>query len=90
MASSYLPDQSPLDNAIYDPEYRFVKSALNFAKCHLTSTGEMIMIYSDLGEKIGLHNENFLSALCNDYQLRAEMVDSTSMPVSRKPYDPMK
>jgi len=42
-------EQSPLDNAIYDPQEKFLNSTLNFAKHHMdVEYGDMFLIYSDL------------------------------------------
>lgn len=40
---------SPLDNGVYDQDSQFLKSALNFARLHLKATGQMLLLYSDLG-----------------------------------------
>jgi methylase of polypeptide subunit release factors len=42
-------EMSPLDNGVYDPDSQFLKSALNFARIHLSPNGgEMLLLYSDL------------------------------------------
>jgi tRNA1(Val) A37 N6-methylase TrmN6 len=53
-ASKIPKEVSPLDNAVYDPESQFLKSALNFARLHLKKQGQMLLIYSDLGYQLGL------------------------------------
>ena len=53
--ADFVPATNPLDNGVYDPEERFLKSALNFAKVHLDKAkGEMLLIYSDLAYQLGL------------------------------------
>ena len=47
--ASFVKETSPLDNGVYDPEEKFIKSALNYCKVHLSPSGEMLLIYSDLG-----------------------------------------
>ena len=47
--AEYVTATSPLDNAVYDPQERFLKSAFNFCRLHLNKErGEMLLIYSDL------------------------------------------
>jgi methylase of polypeptide subunit release factors len=43
-----------LDNAVYDPKEQFLLSSFNFAKYHMESDGEMLMIYSNLAANLGL------------------------------------
>lgn len=47
---------NPLDNGVYDPDEKFLKSALNFARLHLTPNrkGRMLLVYSDLAQILGL------------------------------------
>lgn len=53
--SAFVKETSPLDNGVYDPDEKFLKSALNFARIHLNrATGEMLLIYSDMGYQLGL------------------------------------
>ena len=46
--ASFVKETSPLDNGVYDPEEKFLKSAFNFCRIHLKKDGEMLLIYSDL------------------------------------------
>ena len=47
--AKHMPESNPLDNGVYDPDEKFLKSAFNFAKIHLDkSGGEMLLMYSDL------------------------------------------
>ena len=47
--AQYVTEISPLDNGVYDPQEKFLKSAFNFSRLHLDKTkGEMLLIYSDL------------------------------------------
>ena len=57
-------EQTPLENAVYDPKEKFLWSSLNFAKFHLTQTGEMLLIYSDLAANLGLQEPNRVDSLC--------------------------
>ena len=65
--AEYVAESSPLDNGVFDPKETFLNSALNFASklhthlkrslfigLHLSSKGEMLMIYSDLAILLGL------------------------------------
>ena len=53
--ADYVTATSPLDNGVYDPQEKFLKSALNFARVHLDkANGEMLLIYSDLAYQLGL------------------------------------
>ena len=47
--AKFVPETNPLDNGVYDPDEKFLKSALNFARVHLDKDGgEMLLMYSDL------------------------------------------
>ena len=66
----YVPEMSPLDNAVYDPEEKFLKSAFNFARIHLSKDGgEMLLIYSDLAQILGLQQLNRVEDLASKYGL---------------------
>ena len=44
-----------MDNAVYDPKEQFLLSSFNFAKYHLCEeNGNMLLIYSNLAENLGL------------------------------------
>ena len=57
---------------------------------HLSSQGEMLLIYSDLAVLLGLQDENRVKTLATKTGLRAELVDKTAIQVNRKPNDPLK
>ena len=47
--ANFVKAANPLDNGVYDPDEKFLKSAFNFARVHLDKhSGEMLLIYSDL------------------------------------------
>ena len=47
--ADFVKATSPLDNGVYDPDEKFLKSAFNFCRVHLDKDkGEMLLIYSDL------------------------------------------
>ena len=52
--AGFVKETSPLDNGVYDPEEKFLKSALNFCRLHLSKSGEMLLVYSDLAYQLGL------------------------------------
>lgn len=86
-----LPDTSPLDNGVYDTlDQHFLKSALNFARVHLDKEGEMLLIFSDLAYQLGLLEEDRVHKLATQYGLRAELMDSTTLPLNKKPHDPLR
>lgn len=79
------------DNAIYDPKEKFLISSLNFAKYHMSETGEMLIIYSDLAQNLGLQEPNRIKILAEQFGFsQAEVVDQTSMPLSKNVNDPLK
>lgn len=89
--AEFIRETNPLDNGVYDPQEKFIKSALNFAKMHLDkATGEMLLIYSDLAYQLGLQTEGRVRELANLYGLSAELVDRTQMPLNKKPRDPLR
>lgn len=50
----------------------------------------MLLIYSDLAYLLGLQEEQKVEKLANRYNLRAEKIDQTAMPINKKPNDPLK
>ena len=52
----FVFDANPLDNAIYDPHEHFLQSSLNFARLHLSKSGRMLLVYTDLAELLGLQD----------------------------------
>lgn len=46
--ADFVKETNPLDNGVYDPEEKFLKSVFNFCKVHLDKNGEMLLVYSDL------------------------------------------
>ena len=76
--AKFVQETNPLDNGVYDPEEKFLKSALNFAKVHLDkNTGEMLLIHSDLAYQLGLQESTRVGDLATQYGLRAELIDKT-------------
>ena len=88
--AKFVPETNPLDNGVYDQDEKFLKSALNYAKIHLDKRGEMLLIYSDLAYKLGLQEQTRIQDLVREYNLRAELIDQTSLPLNRKKTDPMR
>jgi len=65
-----MNSQSPADDAIFDPNEQFLMSSLNFAKYHLDpNSGEMLLIYSNLAQNLGITEPNRVSTLSNDFGL---------------------
>jgi methylase of polypeptide subunit release factors len=56
--ANFVRETNPLDNGVFDPEEKFLHSAFNFARLHLSKTGEMLMVYSDLAYQLGLQEES--------------------------------
>ena len=96
--AEYIAESSLLDNGVYDPKENFLNSALNFARkphsslfklsaalgLHLSPSGEMLLIYSDLALLLGLQEENKIAILANQYGLRAELIDKVNLTVNKK------
>ena len=72
-AQHIAKEMSPLDNGVFDPDSKFLKSALNFARIHLTEQGEMLLIYSDYAYQLGLVGERHVEELAQESGLRAEL-----------------
>ena len=76
--ADFVKATNPLDNGVYDPDEKFLKSAFNFCRVHLDKTkGEMLLIYSDLAYQLGLQSDNRVQELANLYGMRAELLDRT-------------
>ena len=65
-------------------------STLNFAKHHLSPKGQLLLIYSDLAFNLGLQEPNRVLELCSQTGLRCQLADSTSLPLGKNPFDPLK
>lgn len=52
--ASFVRETNPLDNGVYDPDEKFLTSAFNYCRLHLSQQGEMLLIYSDLAWQLGL------------------------------------
>ena len=93
LPASYLTKcaQSPLDNAIYDPNEKFLISSMNFAKYHMDpKNGKMLMIYSDLAKNLGIQDPDRLPDLADKFGLQINLIDETNIPLSKKVHDPLK
>jgi len=76
--AKFVQETNPLDNGVYDPDEKFLKSAFNFAKVHLDrAVGEMLLIHSDLAYQIGMQESTRVGDLATEYGLRAELIDQT-------------
>lgn len=86
-----MNSQTPTDDAVFDPNEQFLISSLNFAKHHLEpNSGEMLLIYSNLAQNLGITEPNRVSTLSNDFGLQATLLDETNIPMSKKLNDPLK
>ena len=80
------------DNAIYDPEERFLISMFNFAKQNLAlpspatpTTPELLLIYSDFAQKLGVQPAGRVRELGREFGFGSvEMVDRVRMPASKR------
>lgn len=90
--ASKLPQVNPLDNGVYDPDEKFLKSALNFARLHLSPNrvGRMLLVYSDLAKIIGLQNEEHVENLIRKAGLFIEEIYEVKMGESKRIFDPLK
>ena len=89
--ASRVAEINPLDNGVYDPDEKFLKSALNFARLHLSSEkrGKMLLVYSDLAQILGLQEKERVEELCQKAGLFIEEIYEVQMEPSKKPYDPL-
>jgi len=88
--SSLVSEVNPLDNAVYDPESNFLKACLQFVKLHLSSHGEAIIVYSDLGHNLGLEGPERVQDLAKEKGLLALKIDETALGIPKKVLDPLK
>ena len=86
------------DNAVYDPKERFLISSFNFAKFHLAHldealSPEMLLIYSDYAENLGVQAPNRIPTLAREFGFtQVDLLDRTRMPDSKRnrKQDPLK
>ncbi len=64
----WLPGKagSTLEQAVYDPDSRFLRAVLAGAKAHLASGGELWLVLSDLAERLGLRTRAALESWIAD------------------------
>ncbi|KRX10569.1 hypothetical protein PPERSA_05389 [Pseudocohnilembus persalinus] len=70
-----LSSQHSLDNGVYDYKEQFLINLFEFSKQRLnvipkkSKQGRLLLLYSDLGEIMGLQEENRIQKLCSQYNL---------------------
>ena len=86
-----VAEVNPLDNGVYDPEEKFLKSALNFGRLHLSpgKVGRMLLIYSDLAQILGIQKPERVEELIHHSGLFVEEIYQIPMRQSKKLYDPL-
>ena len=89
--ASKVIEINPLDNGVYDPEEKFLKSAFNFAKLHLSGEkkGRFLLAYSDLAQILGLQEKERIEELCHKSGLVIEEIYQTQMIPNKRPFDPL-
>lgn len=85
--ANFIFTQADLDNSVYDPENKFLKSAFNFASkkiilkigIHLNRANKdarFIIIFSDLGDILNLNEPELVEKLALQFKLRITNVQS--------------
>jgi len=70
---------------VFDPSSHFIETLLSELRNQLRENGKLVLIFSNLGELIGLHEKNFIENLCERYSLfvaRKFQVPSNYQPQS--------
>jgi methylase of polypeptide subunit release factors len=92
--SSYVFSQTDLENAIYDPDHKFLRSAFNFAMSHLNrnnANARFCIIFSDLGSILNVNEPDIIEKLALENKLKITSIKSKqSEAKTRDNNDPLK
>jgi hypothetical protein len=50
----------------------------------------MLLLFSDLAYQFGLLEEDRIQKLATQYGMHAELLDATTLPLNKKPHDPLR
>ena len=70
--ASFVFTQTDLENAVYDPEHKFLRSAFNFAKIHLNRNNpeaRFVLIFSDIGSILNVNDTDIVEKLAVENKL---------------------
>lgn len=92
--ASYVFSQTDLENAIYDPDHKFLKSAFNFAKHHLNRNNpnsRFVILFSDLGSILNVNQPDIVETLASEYKLAITVKKTRPGELKTSDgYDPLK
>jgi len=92
--ANFVFSQTDLENGIYDPNHKFLKSCFNFVKVHLNRNNpeaRFVIIFSDLGSILNINEPDVIEKLALEYKFK--ITTKTSKTSEVKPsdgYDPLK
>ena len=88
----WLPAKSAgsLDDGEFDAKYEMLHGTFKTAKRFLTSTGRLLLIYSDLAQNLGLQETNFIEKLIESHDLKLHNKLETLFPKSLNLKDPLR
>lgn len=92
--ASFVFSQTDLENGIYDPDHKFLKSCFNFARIHLNRNNpdaRFVLIFSDLGSILNINEPDLIEKLALEYKFTISFKNSKSSEVKPSDgYDPLK
>ena len=71
--ASYVFTQTDLENAVYDPDHKFLRSAFNFARIHLNRNNpeaKFILIFSDISSILNVNEPDIIEKLALENKLK--------------------
>ena len=85
--ANYIYSQSEFENAVYDPDHKFLKSAFNFASklqililgVHLNRNNKdarFVIIFSDLGDILNVNEPDLMEKLALEFKLKITNIQS--------------
>jgi len=92
--ASYVFSQTDLENAVYDPDHKFLRSCFNFAKIHLNrgnSDSRLVIIFSDFGSILNVNEINIIENLASENKFKITVKKSKPSELKTNDgYDPLK
>jgi methylase of polypeptide subunit release factors len=71
--ANYVFTQTDLENAVYDPDHKFLRSAFNFARNHLNRNNKearFVIIFSDIGSILNVNEPDIIEKLALENKLK--------------------
>jgi methylase of polypeptide subunit release factors len=86
--ANYVFTQTDLENAVYDPDHKFLRSAFNFARNHLNRNNRearFVVIFSDIGSILNVNEPEIIEKLALENKLK--ITNKKSKPCDVKTTD---